>query len=109
MRPAWTKGRNLNDNDCRFNDARWSEKMGKAKRAIGPREGIDSTPSLKIHVEEDSSCSGVHVPRGNDSQQLSPYQQLIRSLSDRLVDAQRPIRILDAIKWDDPIERAFFA
>ncbi|HEY7326694.1 MAG TPA: flavohemoglobin expression-modulating QEGLA motif protein [Gemmataceae bacterium] len=83
--------------------------MGKAKRAIGPSEGIDSTPSLKIHVEEDSSCSGVHVPRGNDSLQLSPYQQLIRSLSDRLVEAQRPIRILDAIKWDDPIERAFFA
>jgi uncharacterized protein (TIGR02421 family) len=30
-------------------------------------------------------------------------------LSDRLVEAQRPIRILDAIKWDDDIERAFFA
>src|SRR5262249_228450 len=28
---------------------------------------------------------------------------------DRLVEAQRPIRILDAIKWDDSIERAFFA
>jgi len=33
---------------------------------------------------------------------------MIRALSDRLVEAQRPIRILDAIKWDDDIERAFF-
>jgi len=34
---------------------------------------------------------------------------MVRGLSDRLVEAQRPIRILDAIKWDDEIERAFFA
>jgi uncharacterized protein (TIGR02421 family) len=40
---------------------------------------------------------------------LTPYQTTIRRLSDRLVEAQRPIRILDAIKWDDPIEKAFFA
>jgi uncharacterized protein (TIGR02421 family) len=33
---------------------------------------------------------------------------MVRTLSDRLVEAQRPIRILDAIKWDDDIERVFF-
>jgi uncharacterized protein (TIGR02421 family) len=40
---------------------------------------------------------------------LSSYETMIRTLSDRLVEAQRPIRILDAIKWDDTIEQAFFA
>jgi uncharacterized protein (TIGR02421 family) len=40
---------------------------------------------------------------------LSPYEAQVRGLSDRLVDAQRPIRILDAIKWDDDVERGFFA
>ena len=83
--------------------------MGKAKRASGPREGIASTPSLKIHVAEEASCSDAHVPSGHNGRSLSPYEALIRSLSDRLVEAQRPIRILDAIKWDDDIERAFFA
>jgi uncharacterized protein (TIGR02421 family) len=34
---------------------------------------------------------------------------MVRALSDRLVEAQRPIRILDAIQWDDDVERAFFA
>jgi uncharacterized protein (TIGR02421 family) len=34
---------------------------------------------------------------------------MVRALSERLVEAQRPIRILDAIQWDDDIERAFFA
>jgi uncharacterized protein (TIGR02421 family) len=39
---------------------------------------------------------------------LSPYESMVRCLSDRLVEAQRPIRVLDAIKWDDDIERHFF-
>jgi uncharacterized protein (TIGR02421 family) len=39
---------------------------------------------------------------------LSAYESLVRGLSDRLVEAQRPIRVLDAIKWDDEVERAFF-
>lgn len=37
------------------------------------------------------------------------YRQTVRQLSDRLVDAQKPIRILDAIKWDASIQKAFFA
>jgi uncharacterized protein (TIGR02421 family) len=40
---------------------------------------------------------------------LSAYETLVRGLSERLVEAQRPIRVLDAIKWDDDVERVFFA
>jgi hypothetical protein len=36
------------------------------------------------------------------------YRQTIRDLSDRLVAAQRPIRVLSAINWDDDIKRQFF-
>lgn len=36
------------------------------------------------------------------------YRQTIRELSDRLVAAQRPIRVLTAINWDDDIKRQFF-
>jgi uncharacterized protein (TIGR02421 family) len=35
------------------------------------------------------------------------YRQTIRALSDRLVEAQTPIRVLDAIKWDDSIREDF--
>lgn len=80
-----------------------AEKMGKAKRASGPREGVAAIPSLTIHTEENGD------PPGANGRVLSTYEELIRSLSDRLVEAQRPIRILDAIKWDDGVERAFFA
>ncbi|CEA01039.1 hypothetical protein BN1049_00274 [Pseudomonas saudimassiliensis] len=40
--------------------------------------------------------------------QSEQYQLVIRSLSDRIVDAQAPIRVLDAIKWDDNIRDQFF-
>jgi uncharacterized protein (TIGR02421 family) len=46
---------------------------------------------------------------GHNPRPLTDYESLVRRLSDRLVEAQRPIRILDAIKWDDDVERAFFA
>ncbi|PKM31239.1 MAG: flavohemoglobin expression-modulating QEGLA motif protein [Gammaproteobacteria bacterium HGW-Gammaproteobacteria-11] len=40
--------------------------------------------------------------------QSEQYQLVIRSLSDRIVEAQSPIRILDAIKWDDNLREEFF-
>ena len=43
------------------------------------------------------------------TQQSQQYLQTVRELSDRLVEAQRPIRILDAIKWDSSVRNAFFA
>lgn len=39
---------------------------------------------------------------------MSDEKQTIRTLSDRIVAAQKPIRILDAIKWDDSIKADFF-
>src|SRR5216683_1421056 len=45
----------------------------------------------------------------NGTSHQNRYRQTVRALSDRLVEAQRPIRILDAIQWDESIERRFFA
>src|SRR6266849_7492665 len=45
----------------------------------------------------------------NGTSRQNRYRRTIRALSDRLVEAQRPIRILDAVKWDESIERGFFA
>jgi len=35
-------------------------------------------------------------------------KQAIKTLSDRLIRAQGPIRLLDAIKWDDTVQQHFF-
>src|SRR6516164_9351980 len=57
----------------------------------------------------DPSAMGNANGNGPIQRPLTAYESMVRTLSDRLVEAQRPIRILDAIKWDDDIERAFFA
>ncbi len=43
-----------------------------------------------------------------DSSRLEQYRNTIKGLSDRIVQAQRPIRILDSIKWDPGVQGAFF-
>lgn len=40
---------------------------------------------------------------------MDEYQQTIRALSDRIVVAQTPIRILDAVKWDETVRKDFLA
>lgn len=40
---------------------------------------------------------------------LDGYRETIRSLSDRIVAAQRPIKVLGAINWDEEVKEAFFA
>ena len=39
---------------------------------------------------------------------IANYRQTLRDLSDRIVAAQRPIRILDHIKWDASVQERFF-
>jgi uncharacterized protein (TIGR02421 family) len=39
---------------------------------------------------------------------LTDYQQVIHELSEKIVAAQKPIRILDALKWDSTIREQFF-
>ena len=39
---------------------------------------------------------------------LTDYQQVIHELSERIVVAQKPIRVLDALKWSSKIQEDFF-
>jgi uncharacterized protein (TIGR02421 family) len=43
-----------------------------------------------------------------ESSDLTPYEQIIHGLSERIVEAQKPIRILNAIKWPPDIQARFF-
>ena len=45
----------------------------------------------------------------NSRNNLDEYQAIVRGLSDRIVEAQTPVRVLDAVKWDDATRQAFFA
>jgi uncharacterized protein (TIGR02421 family) len=40
---------------------------------------------------------------------VTPHEATVRALSDRLVELARPVRILDAVRWDDEVEATFFS
>lgn len=40
---------------------------------------------------------------------MDAYQEAVRELSDRIVAAQRPIKVLSAINWDEGVKERFFA
>lgn len=40
---------------------------------------------------------------------MDSYRETIKELSDRLVSAQRPIKVLGAINWDEQVKADFFA
>lgn len=42
-----------------------------------------------------------------DRSVLGEYELIIKELSDRVVLAQKPIRVLDALKWDNTVEAEF--
>lgn len=48
-------------------------------------------------------------PLAHPVRQPADHPLRIRSLSDRLVKAQKPLRVLDAIHWDASVEASFFA
>ena len=55
--------------------------------------------------------SSIKVPEKvpEDEMIWTTYKEKIKGLSERLVEVQKPIRVLDAIKWDASIETEFFA
>jgi uncharacterized protein (TIGR02421 family) len=75
--------------------------MGKAILAGDAEAGALAPAPAGYTIDNRGSRAAALRP-------LSAYESMIRTLSDRLVEAQRPIRILDAIKWDEEVERAFF-
>ncbi|HJS72178.1 MAG TPA: tyrosine/phenylalanine carboxypeptidase domain-containing protein, partial [Acidimicrobiia bacterium] len=42
-------------------------------------------------------------------QSQESYRATIKELSDRIVEAQRPIKVLSGINWDDQVKEDFFA
>ena len=55
-------------------------------------------------VEPDTTPSVPPMPAAGP---WRSYKEIVAALATRIVDAQRPIRVLQALRWDDAIERQF--
>lgn len=81
-------------------------------RASGPDPPADTVVGLGGSYpsrERVVACSGTPHAIDPLEARLDTYRQAIRELSDRIVLAQRPIRLLSAVNWGDDVKAAFFA
>ncbi len=65
--------------------------------------------SLPALAETASEGIGAIEEQARGGPRRASHAATVRRLSDRLVQAQRPLRILDAVQWGDEVERGFFA
>jgi uncharacterized protein (TIGR02421 family) len=49
-----------------------------------------------------------HVPAAPEAGPWRSYKEILASLSQRVLDAQRPIRILQSLRWEAEVEAQFF-
>jgi uncharacterized protein (TIGR02421 family) len=90
-----------------------------------PREADEASDKQdeRAVVRNNGARNGGAVPNGKDDPPSgapsipSPpptgpwrsYKEIVAQLATRIVDAQRPIRVLQAMRWDDSIEQQFLA
>jgi uncharacterized protein (TIGR02421 family) len=86
---------------------------------------VDEPTAEKVEVADGAAPApaknGVRVARDDSAQASVPsippvpaagpwrsYKEIVAQLSGRIVEAQRPIRVLQALRWDDAVEEQFF-
>ena len=92
------------------------EKNGKSRNSVPPpaesRPGRATlTPAVttprasgQVQVKQDAHPSIPPLPAAGP---WRSYKEIVAQLASRIVDAQRPIRVLQAVRWDNSIEEQF--
>jgi uncharacterized protein (TIGR02421 family) len=62
----------------------------------------------RIAKEDAGQASVPSVPPAPAAGPWRSYKEIVAQLSARIVEAQRPIRVLQALRWDDSVEEQFF-
>jgi uncharacterized protein (TIGR02421 family) len=94
------------DDAAEKTDERRSAEPPPAIPRIGPRasgkEGAHSSAP-----EETASTVTPSIPAPPAAGPWRSYKEIVAGLAGRIVEAQRPIRVLQALRWDDEVEHNF--
>jgi uncharacterized protein (TIGR02421 family) len=86
------------------------EKSERNGKTIPPRSQRPPPPA-KAEAREEIDLSGSgslpSIPPMPAAGPWRSYKEVVAQLAQRIVDAQRPIRVLQAIRWDKSIEEQF--
>jgi uncharacterized protein (TIGR02421 family) len=93
-----------------------SERPERAERNGGRASSVTARPSQRPpkpepqRVDEETDGANTSLPSIPPMPAAGPwrsYKELVAQLAQRIVEAQRPIRVLQAIRWDKGIEEQF--
>jgi uncharacterized protein (TIGR02421 family) len=108
--------------DRRARETEEAERSGDEKRPTDPPVAVVAAPQAsparngaRTNGKEEpngkeESVDGASVPSVPPPPALGPwrsYKEIVAQLAGRIVEAQRPIRVLQALRWDDSIEEQF--
>ena len=81
---------------------------GEEREARKPKEREkEPPPSTEQLVEVRDEVIAPSVPPPPPGGPWRSYKEVVAALAARIVDAQRPLRVLQSIRWDDSIEQQF--
>src|ERR1700690_1856768 len=85
-----------------------TEEKRRADAAIEPPG--DAAPAKNgSRAKDESAAGGAHsIAPPPAAGPWRSYKEIVAQLAGRIVEAQRPIRVLQALRWDDAIEEQFF-
>ena len=90
--------------------AREAEESERADKAEGSSPPPAPIPLRRTQAREEPASEGTpSVPAPPAAGPWRSYKETVASLAGRIVEAQRPIRVLQSVRWDDEVEEQFFA
>ena len=96
---------------------REAEDAGDKTDERKPTEPPATTPRSAVKANGANGKDDVHhtpdevpvpsIPPAPEAGPWRSYKEVVAQLAGRIVEAQRPIRVLQALRWDDAVEEVF--
>ncbi len=106
--PAPKEGKEARENGARESSAKESGARESSAKESGAREAREDA---KKHARDPDATLEVDVPSIPPPPTAGPwrsYKEKVGQLAGRIVEGQRPVRVLQALRWDNAVEEAFF-
>src|SRR6476620_7767203 len=90
--------------------AKSGAKEAKEKREARDASVVPPAASSSTRMQADSGVDPREAPSLPPLPAAGPwrsYKEIVSGLASRIVEAQRPIRVLQAIRWDSSVEEEF--